>query len=226
MFLRPDNTVKWKKMAVAALICAVLVISGILWWDAPVCQFLRRLNCDAWEWFDRIFDAKVWLVISFIIVLVFYANKSLKSRPCFRDDRNRLSVSVFVRDFLVKTRYSYAFFIFCSVLGASVVAAVLKTVIGRYRPFMFEQRDVTGFLPFSTEWAYNSMPSGHAAATFAGLVMIGLLAPKIKWLTWTLAIVVGASRVAYGAHWPTDVLFGAFIGMCAADIVKAALARK
>ena len=64
------------------------------------------------------------------------------------------------------------------------------------------------------------MPSGHTAATFAGLVMIGMLAPKYKPLTWTLAIIVGVSRVAYGAHWPSDVILGAFIGMVAADIVK------
>ena len=82
---------------------------------------------------------------------------------------------------------------------------------------------MTGFYPPSLEWAFNSMPSGHATATFAGLVMLGLLAPKIKWATWTLAIVVGASRVAYGAHWPTDVLLGAFIGMVVADLVRAGL---
>ena len=91
---------------------------------------------------------------------------------------------------------------------------------GRFRPIFFEALGVTGFRPFSFEWAFNSMPSGHAAATFAGLVMVGMLAPRLKPVTWTLAIIVGASRVAYGAHWPTDVLLGAFIGIVAADLIK------
>ena len=68
--------------------------------------------------------------------------------------------------------------------------------------------------------------NGHTFASFAGLVMLGLLAPKIKWFTWSLAILIGASRVFYGAHGPTDVILGAFIGMVAADLVKAALKSK
>ena len=75
------------------------------------------------------------------------------------------------------------------------------------------------------ESVYNSMPSGHTAAAFSGLVMIGMLSPRIKWFTWTLAILIGVSSVYVGAHWVSDVVFGAFIGMVVADIVKWALKK-
>ena len=73
----------------------------------------------------------------------------------------------------------------------------------------------------------GGMPSGHSAASFAGLVMIGMLVGgKIKWLTWTLAVVIGLSRIMIGAHWPSDVLLGAFIGMVSADFVLAYFRKK
>ena len=125
-----------------------------------------------------------------------------------------------VRNTFNAVKTSHAFLIFCSVLSAGIVVKILKILIGRARPIFFEALDMTGFFPPSLDWAFNSMPSGHTTVTFAGLVMIGMLAPRYKPWTWTLAVLVGLSRVAYGAHWPSDVLLGAFIGMVIADIVK------
>ena len=160
------------------------------------------------------------------MLLVFYLKKIYNSGVRYRNAQNKPSFMAFCNDFVAKTRNSYAFYVLCSVFVASVVGKILKIVIGRMRPVFFEALDKTGFVPFSTDWAFNSMPSGHSFASFAGLVMLGLLAPKIKWITWSLAILIGMSRVCYGAHWPTDVLFGAFIGMVMADLVKAVLKAK
>ena len=156
---------------------------------------------------------------------MFYIKKAWSVPPRIRNARNHISVAVIMKDFWNKVRNSYAVFVLSSVLAASAVAGVLKVLIGRARPVFFEALDMTGFFPPSFEWAFNSMPSGHTVATFAGLVMLGLLAPRVKWFTWTLAIVVGISRVCVGAHWPSDVILGAFIGMAMADLVKALLKR-
>lgn len=223
MFLTTDNKIKWDWMAWAAVITALLVGLGITWFDEPLYLFLRNFDCGLWRAFDAVFDAKIWISVSAVVLLAFYIKKAMKSKPRFRNEKHKFSLSVFVRDFISKTHNSYAFFVLSSVLAASVVGQILKIIIGRMRPVFFEALDKTGFVPFSTIWEFNSMPSGHTVASFAGLVMLGLLAPKIKWFTWSLAIVIGVSRVCVGDHWPSDVILGAFIGMVAADLVKAAL---
>ena len=220
MFLTHNNKLKKKWLLWGTAVTAFLVVTGIVWFDKPLYVFMRYFDCPAWHLFDYIFDIKVWLILTFLLLLVVFAKKSVDSGIKYKDVKDKFSITVLVCDFMAKVRTNYAFLIFSSVLSAGVVAEILKFLIGRFRPIFFEALGITGFRPFSFEWAFNSMPSGHAAATFAGLVMVGMLAPKWKPLTWTLAIIVGVSRVAYGAHWPTDVIFGAFIGMVAADLIK------
>ncbi len=214
MFLTKDNQIKWKKMSVAAAITLVLVLLGIFWFDKPLFTFIREFDCGLWRLFDVFFSAKMWFIVSFIAAALLCVKKYLKSEISG------------IRDFFVKTKSSHAFLIFYSILSAGIVVKILKTIIGRARPIFFEALDMTGFFPPSFDWAFNSMPSGHTIISFAGLVMIGMLAPKYKWFTWTLAIVIGFSRIAFGAHWPSDVILGAFLGMAIADIVKWYMLRK
>lgn len=220
MFLTSDNKLKTKWLEYGTGITALIIALGMLWFDKPLYFLLRKLDCKAWYLFDYIFDAKVWLILTALLLIIVYVKKSLDLGVKYKNPKSKFSIVVFFKDFMSKVRTNYAFLIFSSVLSAGIVAKIIKICVGRFRPIFFEALGITGFRPFSLEWAFNSMPSGHTTATFAGLIMAGMLAPKIKPITWTLAIIVGASRVAIGAHWPTDVILGAFIGMVAADIVK------
>jgi membrane-associated phospholipid phosphatase len=108
---------------------------------------------------------------------------------------------------------------FLSIILAEFATGVLKICVGRMRPVIFDALGQTGFNPFSLSDIWHSFPSGHTAAAFAALVSIGLAYPKIKWATWSLAAVIGVSRICIGEHFPSDILAGAFIGMAAADII-------
>ena len=223
MFIRKDNTLKWKWIMVGAVITVLLVGAGVFGLDKWLYQLVHRLDCNVWTQsdsflcsgailFDKLFSAKMWLFASFVSVVVFFVHKAIKNENDFRYA-------------FVKIKNSYAFYVFCSVVSAVVVTGVLKVLIGRTRPVLFDALGKADFEPFVFDSIFNSMPSGHSAASFAGLVMLGMLFPRVKWMTWTLAIVIGISRVYAGAHWPSDVLLGAFIGMVCADITKSVLKK-
>ena len=212
MFIK--NKLNWMRILVGAIVTLALVFAGIFWFDIPVFNFLRRFDCISCEYIGEIFGAKVWLVVSFIVLCVFYVRKFLRSK-----EKN------FFSNIYGRIKNSYAFMVFASVFLASFVGIILKVLIGRARPVFYEALNMTGFYPFARDWAFHSMPSGHTMASFAGLVMVGMLVPRAKWFTWTLAIIIGVSRVCVGAHWPSDVILGAFIGVFAADFVRAVVAR-
>ena len=226
MFLTSENKIKWKRLLVASVIMLALTFAGIFWYDKPLFLFLRNFDGHWANIAGVIFDWKNWIVLSGVAVLLVYIKKRVNTTESVAKNIKWFKIRAVFVDFIEKTKTSYAFFIFCSVFGTGVAVKLLKTVIGRARPIFFEALNMTGFFPPSTEWAFNSMPSGHTAVSFAGLVMIGLLAPKYKWLTWSLAIVIGVSRVCAGAHWPTDILLGAFVGMVFADFAKSAICSR
>lgn len=223
MFIRKDNTLKWKWVLFGALIMLSLVFGCVFWGDKALYALIHRPDCNAWALSDgtwcsiaiimgKIFSTKVWFIVSALSVLFFFVYKALRNENDFRYA-------------FVKIKNSYVFYIFCSVVLAIMTTGLLKVLIGRARPVLFDALGKTFFEPWTFNSVFNSMPSGHTTVSFAGLVMIGMLFPRIKWATWTMAIIIGLSRIYVGAHWPSDVILGAFIGMLSADLVKAALRK-
>ncbi|MBO7508717.1 MAG: phosphatase PAP2 family protein [Alphaproteobacteria bacterium] len=198
----------WLWIIFWAAVTVALVVAGVFWFDVPVYNYLRGFNCAAWGYVGDIFSVKSWMVLSAIVVVAFYIRKMIEGRAHFR-----------LSDMVSRIRSSYAFWVFCSVFCASAIGVVLKIVLGRARPVLAHV-DTYGFFPFTVDWAFWSMPSGHTMASFAGLVMIGMVAPRVRWVMWLLATVIGVSRVCAGFHWPSDVILGVFIGIVSAYMVK------
>jgi len=67
---------------------------------------------------------------------------------------------------------------------------------------------------------YASLPSGHAVDSFAAAMAIGVLWPRMRPLMWTYAVVIAVSRVVLTAHFPSDVMVGAIVGVVGALLVR------
>ncbi|MPY25093.1 phosphatase PAP2 family protein [Shewanella sp. YLB-07] len=71
----------------------------------------------------------------------------------------------------------------------------------------------------------HAFPSGHTTTAFALAGIIWLLADKLwcKLSVLILAVAVGISRIAVGAHWPEDIAFGAILGWLLAYLACSAV---
>jgi undecaprenyl-diphosphatase len=100
-------------------------------------------------------------------------------------------------------------------VGAAILftdqgGALAKELIGRTRPCYALAHDSIRQL---CEVGHSgSMPSLHAANSFAFAFALGLCVPGTFRCTLPLATLIAVSRVAVGVHWPSDVLVGALYG--------------
>lgn len=98
--------------------------------------------------------------------------------------------------------------------SAAIVTQGMKYLTGRARPNMPDSGDFKG--PGAGK-GYTSFPSGHTSAAFAVATVLANKHPNQEWLYYGLASAVGVARVRKSAHFPSDVLVGAAVGMYAGN---------
>ena len=74
--------------------------------------------------------------------------------------------------------------------------------------------------------AYPSFPSGHVAVSTALALATAALIPKLRYVLWTYAVVIAFTRLAYGAHFPSDVILGFALGYLAVRTTLTPLTRR
>ncbi|MFA7008919.1 MAG: phosphatase PAP2 family protein, partial [Elusimicrobiales bacterium] len=98
-----------------------------------------------------------------------------------------------------------------SFLAANAIGTVLKYSIGRARPYHGDKRI---FAPFSFKNEHASFPSGHTVSAFsiASVFSARYDSLWVGGISYGAASAVAVQRINSNNHWPTDVLFGAFLG--------------
>jgi undecaprenyl-diphosphatase len=114
---------------------------------------------------------------------------------------------------LIDGKRAAALLVLIAIGGGTIVSTLLKNVFARPRPEL---------VAHLVEVRTLSFPSGHAmlsAVTFLTLgALLARVQPRRRLKIYLLAVagiltlLVGASRVYLGVHWPTDVLAGWSIG--------------
>lgn len=116
---------------------------------------------------------------------------------------------------LYKKNRKHAYLLWLAFIISFILAFIIKLIVLRQRPteaFTY---------PFTNIISY-SFPSMHAMAVFSLLPLLIKYLPKQKHFWAAFAFLVSFSRVYFGLHFLSDVVFGAlfgyFIGICLLEL--------
>jgi membrane-associated phospholipid phosphatase len=195
----------------------VIVVSalGMLFVDEPVLQWARSLDLSLRQAFRSFTDIGTsgWILIpsgTLLAIVLFLRRKhiSIRSKAAWGWIASLLA------------------FIFVSVGGAGLAASMTKNIIGRARPKMFDDLGAHTFEPFTFMGKFAAFPSGHSATIFALATVLAMLWPRGRRALFAAAAVIASTRFLIGAHYFTDVVVGAVLGIAFTYLVRARFAER
>ena len=99
-----------------------------------------------------------------------------------------------------------------SLASSHAIAHFVKRLFNRPRPWQVIQ---CAYI-YNLNYKQYSFPSGHTTAAFSTFILLALCASSLASVFCLAAALVGISRIYLGAHYPSDVLAGSFLGTIAA----------
>lgn len=170
--------------------------------DTPIEKLVISLSPEVKYFFQKVtdFGKADWIIIScaIIIIIRLFINSNKVSEKLV-NNFNRLTL--------------YASFIVSSVIISGIIGQIIKSIIGRARPPLFEQYGSAYFHHFNFfDAPFASMPSGHSTTIGSLFVCLFFIFPRFKYLWIVLAIFFATSRIFVRAHYPSDVIFGLALG--------------
>ena len=198
-----------RHLAAGTAAAIVIIAATMIVLDAPAVTAAQRAPAWLPEIFDHIteFGKSVWFLVPIALAL---ATIALLASPALPRMSQRVLAAMAVR----------LGFLFLAIGLPGLVFTIAKRLVGRARPFVEGSADPLVYRPLGWSVEYASLPSGHAVDAFAAAMAIGLLWPRMRPLMWTYAVVIAVSRVVLTAHFPSDVMVGAIVGVVGAVLVR------
>ncbi|MEU0148841.1 phosphatase PAP2 family protein [Streptomyces sp. NPDC006288] len=103
------------------------------------------------------------------------------------------------------------------------VDSLLKLTVHEDRPCRQLHTVTLEACPAPGDWSF---PSNHAALAAAAAVALLLVSRRLGLIALTAAVLMGASRVWVGVHYPHDVLIGFVVGALVALLATRTVRRK
>ncbi|MBM4330259.1 MAG: phosphatase PAP2 family protein [Deltaproteobacteria bacterium] len=177
----------------------ILVALSYLFIDIPLAVYCRNMDAGVRNFFGVVTELGIstWYLIGSFALFLFFRFVSKQTINAQR-----------------------ALFFFVSIVISGILVNVVRFTAGRYRPEMLFSKGLYGFTFFEIEHALVSFPSGHTTTAFAIAMALSFFWRKYWPFFGLFALMVGVSRMIITAHYLSDVIAGAYVGIVSVIFLK------
>lgn len=196
------------------LLALVVALAALATWDVMASRGAIAWP-DAWRapfFFITDYGLSDWILIPSLVLMILLRLAMFPMRGTWKLATGELA--------------AISAFIFLGVGIPGLMTNLLKRLVGRGRPTEFDASGAFSFHNIFNDWTFQSFPSGHSATAIATAFTVGFMLPRAFPVLLVVGLVVAASRVPVGMHYPTDVFAGAVVGMLGAYLVRNVFARR
>ena len=202
------------------LLISSITLFFFLFLDVAIYELTRSFKGFIFDFFKNIIDPLSDIldplnIIIFCLILIFVnlnIHSILKNELKFRTLQNKTGFSK------KKILDSFEFIkLICqhfivSLASAGIICNLLKYIIGVSRPKYFFLHNYDRINPFNLEHKVNSFPSGHTQAAFTLAILIVIYTNRFAIIILIMACLMALSRIFMSMHFPSDLIFGAYVG--------------
>lgn len=194
-----------KTLALLGVPVAAFCAGSYFYLDVPVARYCDSLGGDIKQIFEvitRLGKSTPYLIVTGLACIYFrFIRKNL---------------------FLA----TVAAFLFAAIALSGLANDLIKVLVGRSRPRLLMTEGLYGFKHFSHQYLYLSFPSGHATTIAALCYGLYRVWGRCGILYILAVLAVLASRVVIGAHFPSDVIFGAWLSILITELIRMGFEKK
>jgi membrane-associated phospholipid phosphatase len=204
--LSGSETVNKRQAAIyISVIFLTLTAISYLFWDIPLTIYCRELNPSIKKIAEIITPLGIttWYIVTAMVLYLFF-------RFVYKNNLNA----------------ARSLFVFLSLGLTGIFITLLKWITGRHRPSELFNHGSFGFDYCGVGYELTSFPSGHAQTMFTLATALTILFPRWGLPLFFVAVAVSISRIILTAHYLSDVIAGACIGILFTLAVKYLFDRK
>ena len=199
----------WTRVLVHAIVVVLALCLSFAWLDEVIC---RRLTIEGMQGDFRkmfslfeLFGHGTGVVVTCLLVAYLDADGKSKAQRLFLVCLGTGLATISLKPFFVRMRPS----VYLEAFNAGHTAT---TGISLATPVNHSPALDHGFF----HDAIHSFPSGHAAMAFAMAFCLAQFYPRGRWVFTGIAVMVGAQRIVGQAHYISDAVAGACVGVAMA----------